>query len=245
MTLPSSLTIARDSSPFDSIRNVAPDGSEWWSARDLMPLLGYTKWSRFEDAIQRARHAATNSGLDADAEASRLREAFGPTNQAGINYRLTRYGAYLVAMNGDPRKAEIAAAQTYFAVKTREAEVAPVASASVPATMDDLDLAEVILRSLRTQRQQIIEMQASQRELTARMDGIEGRHDWYSALGYARLTGISTDRIYLQRLGGVATRITRGMGLEPGKTQHQHYGTVNIYPIAALDGAVEALDANT
>lgn len=118
-------------SPFDAIRRTA-NGSDRWSARELMSLLGYDKWERFEDAIERARVAASNAGFDPDAEASRVREAFGRTNQVGVNYYLSRYGAYLVAMNGDPRKREIAEAQTYFAVKTREAEVA--ATPALPQT---------------------------------------------------------------------------------------------------------------
>ncbi|MEU4558602.1 BRO family protein [Actinoplanes sp. NPDC023936] len=241
MTLPRTLPARQGSSPFDAIRNITAEGVEWWSARQLMPLLGYTKWERFEDAISRARLAAKNSGFDPDIEASRLREPFGSTNQVGTNYRLSRYGAYLVAMNGDPRKPEIAHAQTYFAVKTREAEVAARVPTQAPAQMDDLDLAEMILRSLRVQRQQLAEVQENQRELTARMDGIEGLHDWFSALAYAKMNFLSTERGYLQRLGTAAGRITRHMGYEPKKTQHGLYGTVNMYPLAALDGAVEAL----
>lgn len=136
-------------SPFDAIRRTET-GSDRWSARELMSLLGYDKWERFEDAIERARIAAANSGFDPDAEASRVREAFGRTNQVGTNYYLSRYGAYLVAMNGDPRKPEIAAAQTYFAVKTREAEAA--AAPAIPQTFADaLQLAADQARQIEAQ----------------------------------------------------------------------------------------------
>lgn len=51
-------------SPFDCIRRVTPEGREFWSARDLMPLLGYEKWERFADAITRAKISARNAGYD-------------------------------------------------------------------------------------------------------------------------------------------------------------------------------------
>lgn len=117
------LTLMGDS-PFDALRREDERG-EYWSARDLMPLLGYTKWERFEDSIDRAGYAAANAGgSDAGAAISRLREVVPQGGAAKYDYRLSRFGCYLTAMNGDPRKPEIAAAQTYFAVKTREAEVA-------------------------------------------------------------------------------------------------------------------------
>lgn len=115
------LTLLGDS-PFDAIRRTDEHG-EYWSARDLMPLLGYTKWERFEDSIDRARMSIANSGMAPDAHASRLREASGRTER--VNYRLSRYGAYITALNGDVRKSEIADAQQYFVVKARQAETAP------------------------------------------------------------------------------------------------------------------------
>ena len=113
-------------SPFDAICLVE-NGQEFWSARDLQEPLGYASWQKFEDAIDRAMTACKNSGHE-------VKTCFigsdktSPMPNGGVkviqDYHLTRYACYLVAMNGDPRKPEIAAAQTYFAIKTREAETA-------------------------------------------------------------------------------------------------------------------------
>ena len=119
------ITLAHDNTnPFDQIRLVDADGVEYWLARDLMPVLGYQQWRRFEDAISRAIAACENIGQESEKH-------FLPTaakstgGRTGDDYKLSRYACYLTAMNGDPRKAEIAAAQNYFAVKTREAELGP------------------------------------------------------------------------------------------------------------------------
>jgi hypothetical protein len=117
----SDLSLQQNSdSPFDSIRQVDSDG-EFWSARDLMPLLGYEKWERFADAIDRAKAAC-------QLASNPVREHFSPevrksNGRPKEDYRLSRYACYLTAMNGDPRKPEVAAAQSYFAAKTREAEL--------------------------------------------------------------------------------------------------------------------------
>ncbi len=113
-------------SPFDSIRRVHESGAEYWSARELMPLLGYAKWERFDSAIQRAKLACQNSGINPEDQfpGAGKQIAFGKGAAQDVqDYHLTRYACYLVAMNGDPRKEQIAQAQTYFAVKTREAEI--------------------------------------------------------------------------------------------------------------------------
>ncbi|MFE4758765.1 phage antirepressor KilAC domain-containing protein [Streptomyces mirabilis] len=111
---------------FDRLMLLDHNGQECWSARDLHVPMGYDKWERFEVAINRAIAAAENSGLnplDHFRGASKVINGGRWGRQIVSDYRLTRYACYLIAMNGDPRKPEIAAAQTYFAVKTREAEV--------------------------------------------------------------------------------------------------------------------------
>ncbi|AMU74028.1 hypothetical protein BAB79_04590 [Mycobacteroides abscessus] len=122
----SELSIAGDAAPFDLIKMVDEAGREYWSARDLMPYLGYGRWERFSEAIERAKVAARNSGAVSTSHFRGAAKVVPRPQGGGINredVHLTRYAAYLVAMNGDPRKPEIAAAQTYFAAKTREAEL--------------------------------------------------------------------------------------------------------------------------
>lgn len=122
-------------SPFDAIRQTREDGSEYWSARDLMPLLGYQKWERFEGAIDRAITSAKAQGVnikDSFPGAGKTPKCPGPIMK---DYHLSRFASYLVAMNGDPRKEEVAAAQAYFAVRTREAETAPSKQLTGPELM--------------------------------------------------------------------------------------------------------------
>jgi hypothetical protein len=110
-------------SPFDSIKHVDENG-EYWLARELMPLLDYVEWRNFEKVIDKAKEASLNSGnpvkIGFMATPTKTSDLGG---RPSIDYRLTRYACYLIAQNGDPRKQEIALAQTYFAVQTRKQEI--------------------------------------------------------------------------------------------------------------------------
>ena len=116
------LSIAQQNSdsPFDSIRRLDGNGNEFWTGRELMRLLSYAKWENFASTIEKARISCEAAGNQWAINASRRQESIGKTGRE--NYTLSRYACYLIAMNGDPRKPEIASAQAYFAIKTREAE---------------------------------------------------------------------------------------------------------------------------
>lgn len=148
------------SGPFEAIKRTDASGGEYWSARDLMPLLGYDRWENFAHSINRAFLAAGNSGDSAAAEqhfrnATKMLPIGNGAERAVGDRHLTRYSCYLVAMNGDPRKPEIAAAQTYFAVKTREAEVAPQRYAIPQSFAEALELAARQAREIDAHRAEL------------------------------------------------------------------------------------------
>jgi len=114
-------------SPFDAIKN-SDERGDFWTGRDLMPLMQYARWEKFAEVIEKAKASlAIVEGVEQAAHHFATWGSDGGRwgNRRLEDYRLTRFGAYLVAMAGDDTKEAVARARVYFAVKTREAEVAP------------------------------------------------------------------------------------------------------------------------
>jgi len=119
---------------FEELKKTNPYGAEYWNARDLQSLLGYTQWRSFENAISKAIISCEKSGNTPDYHFARARKPI-PGGKGAIqevvDYQLSRFACYLIAQNGDPRKLQIAAAQKYFAVQTRRQEINDILSADM------------------------------------------------------------------------------------------------------------------
>lgn len=111
---------------FEDIKHIDENEIEFWYARELMPILQYSKWENFKKVIGKAMIACENSGISAKDCFTDVRKSIisGKGKEDFIeDYKLTRYACYLIAQNGDSRKKVIALAQTYFAVQTRKQEI--------------------------------------------------------------------------------------------------------------------------
>lgn len=126
--------VSMGSESFEDLKKVNEYGAEYWNAREIQPLLGYTQWRRFEDAIKRALTSCKQSGNipgNHFAGAGKMVELGSGSSREVPDYHLSRFACYLIAQNGDPRKPEIANAQKYFAIQSRRQEISDAIAADI------------------------------------------------------------------------------------------------------------------
>jgi DNA-damage-inducible protein D len=116
------------------IKRVSPAGVDYWLARDVLAVLGYARWENFQEAIKRAMSACGTMKVDPHhhfRETTKVMKVGKGASMRVPDMFLSRTGCWLIAMNGDPTKPEIAAAQAYFAVQTRRMELRDDADAQL------------------------------------------------------------------------------------------------------------------
>ena len=111
---------------FESIKHIDEAGNEYWYARELQNILGYTEWRKFDNVISKAKDSCKNSNYlveDHFGGADKMINLAKGAKRKINDYKLSRYACYLIAQNGDSRKKVVALAQTYFAIQTRKQEL--------------------------------------------------------------------------------------------------------------------------
>lgn len=112
---------------FDELRRIDESGNEYWSARELFPVLEYSRWEKFRPLVEKAKIACETAGAKASdhfhLEVKMIDLAKGAKREIE-DFRLSRYACYLIVQNGDSSKPVIALGQTYFAIQTRRQELA-------------------------------------------------------------------------------------------------------------------------
>ena len=200
MNVPSDLTPP----DFEARRLVHQNGAEYWRARHLQPLLGYDVWENFERVIERAQDACVSVGetvRDHFLEATEMVDIGSGATRERRDFILSRYACYLIAMNGDPRKAEIGAAQTYFAVQTRRMELEDALS---------VDEKRLALREKVTQSHKRVSSAAKGAGVRSHMQGVF--HD----ARFRGLYGMSTAQVKL------------GKGLKASDNLFDHAGPLEL-----------------
>ncbi len=146
----STISPEQPENPFERLKKIAPNGAPFWSVRELMPVLGYAKWEHLSSIItERVIPSLDNQtaedqkplSLSHIAEVKSFVDRVQGGGRQSQDFHISRFAAYLLAMNGDPRKPEIAAAQHYFAAKTREAEL------SKPRELSTREILELALKN--------------------------------------------------------------------------------------------------
>ena len=111
---------------FENIKKTDENGFEYWEARELMPLLEYSKWENFHKVIKRAMIACEGSNNSVLEQFPEIRKPIKGGNgnvQIVVDYKLSRYACYLIVQNANPKKKMVALGQTYFAIQTRKQEL--------------------------------------------------------------------------------------------------------------------------
>lgn len=203
-------------SPFEAIKHTDEQG-EYWMAREVQELMGYTEWRKFKDSLERAQIACKNNGQapsDHFVLAANMIKIGKGAKRKVEDYRLSRYACYLSAMNGDPRKEEVSKAQSYFAAQTYFAENV---QAGIPTVEQ-----KPFLNTLWTRRAMIFNEKTRIPEGYWCIFNEIGHICWQYELKDIHLTEESTPDISVGQLWAKYAR-SKGMDMSLAKKYNHHY----------------------
>lgn len=210
-------------SPFDSLRRVDEQGKEYWSARELMPLLGYSKWENFKKVIEVAKEnieTVVDNAVDHFISSGNMVKRPQGGGVQSLDYKLTRLASYHVALSCDSRGNEqVKLAKHYFATKTREAEL----QQQKPKTALELEKEQVAILERLELQQQIIEEQ--EKDLLRQAEVIDELFDYSSIIRIAKFNNIHESNFTWRMLKAVSIK----MNLEIKKVPDPNFVTKNLY----------------
>lgn len=174
---------AKHNRTFEELRRIDESGNEYWSARELFPVLEYSRWEKFRQLIEKAKIACETAGAKASDHFHlevKMVELGSGAKRATEDYRLSRYACYLIVQNGDSSKPVIALGQTYFAIQTRRQELADDAAFNA---LDEEERRLFLRKELREHNKTLVE--------TAKRAGVRTELDYaiFQNHGYKGLYG--------------------------------------------------------
>lgn len=217
----------------DDLQAVQADGVRWAALKPMCDSLGIDSWS--QQRKLNGRSWATTSVMTVVAADGRQRE------MAMVDSRTIPL--WLATIDENKVNSESRSTLIAYQREARDALDAYFNQRVAAPAMNQLDVLRAALDQIEAAQRDAAEARAIAERSEARLDGIEGRHDWFSALGYAKTKGLPTYTKFLARLGKTAAMIARTHSIEPNRVQHQLYGEVNSFPIWIWDLASEGLAA--
>lgn len=218
----------------DDLMALQADGSEWAALKPMCDSLGIDPWT--QQRKLNGKSWATTSIRTVVAGDGKLREMF-MVDSRTIPMWLATIDESRVSDDAKPK------------LITYQREARDVLDAyfnkravDVPH-VNQFDVLRAAIDQIEAAQREATEAKAIAAKTEARLDAIEGKHDWFSAIAYARLNELPTNTTYLKKLGGCAGRIGRTHGVEPTRVQHQLYGWVNSWPAWVWDLAAEGFDS--
>jgi DNA-damage-inducible protein D len=203
---------ATHQSTFEMLRKVNQQGQDYWSARDLQEILGYSKWEKFLSVIEKAKKACVNSGQkDADhfLQMGKMVEIGSGAQREIDDIHLSRYACYLIVQNADPSKPIVALGQTYFAVQTRKQELTELSD----------------YQRLRTEEERRLFLRRQLKVHNRQLAGVAKKAGVIEPMDYA----IFQDHGYQGLYGGLTSRdIHQRKGLKKGQQILDHMGSTEL-----------------